>query len=356
MDCSVFRKRLQDLMEDNLSYDLREAMLQHIKECKECKALYEEELEIDEMFKIGVSEDMPNFRSLRNDIMKSIDKNKYSTSSQKKLAAHFKTYKAPYASLAAVILFFAVVIPYVRHNNSILGVHRSSSAAPEMASKSVEDSIGSGNSDKQDTLNTAQKSMDSAVPSEQEGMSIKLTAEYVPVFEKKLLASNTEVSFNTPWENSLHSKYSASVEGKGPQAQEEGIGNIVLKDLSSGQKWSFSLANNEQKQFTPKAVKWIDDENLLVIVGYGMGQVQQGGDLYILNINSVRAVKADPANTAGLDNKSEITRIQKITLESSNVLSIETEVTVFDDNLLKVNHKDVRTITSPFGEIVNELK
>ena len=37
-----------------------------------------------------------------------------------------------------------------------------------------------------------------------------------------------------------------------------------------------SLANNETKQFTPMKVSWFDNENLLVIFGYGQGRVTLG--------------------------------------------------------------------------------
>ena len=54
MNCSTFEKKLSDLIEDNISCDLKEAMLHHINDCKNCKELYTQEVKMDELLKNAV--------------------------------------------------------------------------------------------------------------------------------------------------------------------------------------------------------------------------------------------------------------------------------------------------------------
>jgi len=350
MDCNIFKKRFNDLLEDNLSYDLRKAMLEHVDGCETCSALYKEELEIDEMFKTGLAVEMQNFRSLRGDIMKNIDKNRYGTGHGKKLIRHFKSYIATYTSLVAIIAVFAFFIPYVK-THGLLGVNKASGMAPQQnLAMSVEEKADSDN-----TRGIAQNDNSKAYDKKAVGSAQTNDNSYILQFEKKELSKDVNAKFNTPWELSSSKKFTATVEGKGTEAKEEGIASIIVKNSSNGQQWSFNLINNE-KQFSPKAVKWIDDENLLVIVGYGYGMVDGGGELYILNVNTGLTAKADPQNTANLNNLTEITKIKSVKAVNSNTLSIDTEVLVYEDNNKNDNHLENRTITSPFGEIVNSIK
>lgn len=348
MDCNIFKKRINDLLEDNLSYDLRKAMLEHVESCDSCSALFKEEHEMDDIFKAGLTIEMQNFRSLRSDIMKNIDKNRYGTGSGKKLIRHFKSYVATYTSLIAIVAVFAFLIPYVK-THGLLGANKTASMAPQNQVMSAAEKSVSETAKKVDANNSITLDQNSV-----SGGALKDNS-YIPQFEKKQLSKDFNVKFNTPWEASASNKFSATVEGKGTEAIEEGIANIVVKNSSTGDQWSFNLINNN-KQYTPKAVKWIDDENLLVIVGYGYGMVDLGGDLYILNTNTGLIAKADPKNTANLNDLSEITKIKSVKAVNTTTLSIDTEVLVYEDNTKNKNHTENRTITSPFGDIVNTIK
>ncbi|MFL0247560.1 DUF4652 domain-containing protein [Candidatus Clostridium stratigraminis] len=346
MDCNIFKKRINDMLEDNLSYDLRKAMLEHAESCNNCSTLFKEELEMDDIFKAGLVVEMQNFRSLRSDIMKNIDKNKYGTGSGKKLIRHFKSHITTYSSLIAIVAVFAFLIPYVK-THGLLGVNKTASMAPQNQVMSTKEAASSSTADKSQTDNSQKYDQKS-------GSALKVNS-YMPQFEKKQLSKDFTVKFNTPWETSVSNKFSATVEGKGTEAIEEGIASIIVKNSSSKDQWSFSLINND-KQYTPKAVKWIDDENLLVIVGHGQGMVDLGGELYILNVNTGHIAKADPQNTAKLNTLSQITKIKSVKAINANTLSINTEVLVYEDNTMNKNHSENRTITSPFGEIVNTIK
>lgn len=358
MDCRVFEKRLEDLIEDNISYDLKDAMLKHMKKCESCRALYEEEISIQKTFREALSLEPQSFRSLRGDIMKNIDKNRYGKNPMKKLLYHIKKYRITYTTAAAFIMVAVFSTSYAVKNNFIGSAKKSLSsdtqnmqAASLEKNKTAEDSIfkAEENSDEGQEVTGAQKNGDNndASKDQPDTKSAEVKSDaYMPRFEKKELDKGTKVEFNTPWEISPSRKYSAAVEGKGDAAQEEGIANIVLKDLKTGKLWSFNLLDNEEKQFTPKAVKWINDTKLLVIVGYGYGTIDLGGKLYILDVDTGTIMDADPNNTAKLDEKSQITNILKVNFSETKPLEIDVEVLVYEDDAFNESHTENRTIKS----------
>lgn len=342
MECKVFRKRLTDLIEDNISHDLKEAMLEHIAECEACRALYEEELSIDETITKGLSIDPTSFRSLRADIMKSIDKDKYGRSPLKKLLYHIRKYRGTYTSVAAVITAAIFITPYISKNGIGFSARKTESReqantalqkGAKPASESLARSIAPEASDRQNALKSADNNIFSAQNEE----------PYIPKFKKFDIDKTYKATFNTPWKTSDSKRYSATVEGKGEGAIEEGIGKVILKDSQTGEQWSFELIENE-KQFTPKNVAWIDDETLLVIIGYGYGRVSLGGDIYFLNINTSEVTKADPENKAKTDEKSQITKVLAVKKLSTKELELNLEMLVYEDEVLNKNHTENRTI------------
>ncbi|WP_391203119.1 DUF4652 domain-containing protein [Psychrobacillus sp. L4] len=104
-------------------------------------------------------------------------------------------------------------------------------------------------------------------------------------FEKNVLG-NFKPTFHSPWQPSPSGKQQATIEGKGEQAGEEGIAILVIENMEKREFALFKLIEDrEYNQFTPKAVEWIDEDRLFVIVGYAYGTVTVGGNLYELNIN-----------------------------------------------------------------------
>lgn len=348
MECNVFRKRLPDLIEDSISFDMKEAMLQHICDCEACREVYEEELSIDDIFTKGLSVSPDSFRSLRSDIMKNIDKNRYGKGPFKKFLFHIKKYKGTYTTMAAVLLIAVFITPYIA-KNSLFGSAKKNeqfSVLNEAAGASKESAVS-----KSEENNKASLSLKTAdIPEQNNEVKTKTEdlAVYMPKFEKKVLDKTFKAAFNTPWENSLSKKYTATVEGKGEEAQEEGIANIVIKNLSADEQWSFSLVDNQEKQFTPKKIKWIDDENMLVTIGLGYGTVEQGGDLYILNTSTAELTKANPMTTFKAGEQSQVTRIVSVKLLPSNELEVTTEVLIYEDELKDKSHTENRTIIIPF--------
>jgi hypothetical protein len=351
MDCKIFVKRLTDLIEDNISYDLKDAMLEHITECEACRALYEEELSIDETIKRGLSIDPRFFKSSRAEIMKSIDKNKYGTSSMKKLINYLKKYRGTYTSLAAVIVAAIFIAPYISINGVSFGAKKSISYENASSLAKSTDKKSESNAELRITAPQAQPKKEGAEATQDNSISINSfdLKNYNVSFEKKVLDKQYNPIYNTAWEYSQTKKFSATVEGRGEASQDEGVATIVVREQKTGEQWAVSLLENEMKQMTPKFIRWIDDENLLVIIGLANGHASLGGRLYMLNISSLETRNADPENKANLQNSSEIMKISATKVLPNNQLEITIEVPVYDDDIKNKYHVENRTIIVPFN-------
>lgn len=347
MDCSIFRKRLNDLVEENIEFDLRGAMLNHIEKCQSCRSLYEEELKTEEEFRKAFSVDTGNFRSLRYDIMKNIDKNRYNKSSFNKVINHFKKYKANYAAFAAATAAVIIISPYISKQITSFGSPKL--AVPQVSMKTLPSSDKTAEGSLENKYASIRNSDEATIMTKSDssvtkkGTAVQDTI-YLPSFEKKALEKGFQVSFNIPWELSPSGKYSATVEGLGVEAYEEGIGYIVLKD-EAGKQWSFKLIDNEEKQYTPKKLKWIDDENLLITVGFGQGMVQKGGDLYILNVITDKITKPNP-NKIEAGALSEVTKIISVEKFEKNKLRINVELQIYEDANLSISRMESGTIVT----------
>lgn len=152
-------------------------------------------------------------------------------------------------------------------------------------------------------------------------------------FTKQQLDKNVQPEFATSWMNSPNKKLSVCIEGKGPDASEEGVGKIYAKDLSSGEKWSLEIMPSEE-QNTPKFIQWIDDENVISIVGLGYGTVAVGGNLYKINIRTGKTTVLYDTKTP----KVQVISAKKV----SN--KIEIQLLVYDDNEFTKTHTDKKVI------------
>lgn len=162
---------------------------------------------------------------------------------------------------------------------------------------------------------------------------INMNNNNVPKIVKQQLEKGAKAKFNTPWKSNPSGTYSACVEGKGPEAIEEGIGQIFVKN-NSEDIFSFEIQDN--KKITPKFVQWADRENLLVIIGSAHGTVSKGGNLYLLNVNSGKMFTVLEMQ----DKKQEIMSVEK------NSDSLKLKVNVYDDNNYNKSHTENWTVSS----------
>ena len=95
-----------------------------------------------------------------------------------------------------------------------------------------------------------------------------------------------EPAFATPWKPSPDASKEVTIEGRGETASEEGEGILVVKDSTTNVSTLYSLSQFDEHESTFKYVTWIDEHRLFVIIGFAYGTVSQGGDLYILDIDT----------------------------------------------------------------------
>lgn len=116
--------------------------------------------------------------------------------------------------------------------------------------------------------------------------SFTLTEEEIvtPAHFDVKIEKNFKPSFHSPWQPSPSGNQQATIEGLGARAGEEGEGILLIENLETDETVIFKLKDNEERQYTPKKVEWIDEERMFVIIGYAHGTVTVGGKLYELNI------------------------------------------------------------------------
>ncbi|WMJ80384.1 DUF4652 domain-containing protein [Clostridium sp. MB40-C1] len=153
-------------------------------------------------------------------------------------------------------------------------------------------------------------------------------------FVKHKLDKNKEPGFSTQWKKSTNSKLSACIEGKGPDGNEEGVGKIYVKDLSSNEKWFLELIT-EDKQNSPKInLEWLDDENIAIIMGMAYGTVGVGGNVYKVNVKTGKTEVLYNTNS---------TKKQVISMKKANN-SLELEVLIYDDDNFENSHNEKKII------------
>ncbi len=65
----------------------------------------------------------------------------------------------------------------------------------------------------------------------------------------------------------------------------ETIGDLYVYDIVTRKTQQFLNGYDLTNQNTPKAVDWLDDRYLLLIIGYAYGTITQGGSLYVYDMD-----------------------------------------------------------------------
>lgn len=68
--------------------------------------------------------------------------------------------------------------------------------------------------------------------------------------------------------------------------QWEMIGQVFLYEADFRRKITLVRASQMPKDHTPKQALWLDDETILLVIGFAYGTVSVGGDLYALALNN----------------------------------------------------------------------
>ncbi|MBM7869653.1 hypothetical protein JOC70_001123 [Clostridium pascui] len=330
MNCSIFLKRLDDYIEDNLSMDMKIAMEKHLDECSSCKAYYEEEVNIEKAFKGVIQNKDIVFGSCRSSIMDSIDKSMYEKKLSKRMILYFKRYKFIYSTCAALLIGFISLAPYISNKLN-------ESAGEKLAQNKTAKNIMLRNDEPE---NFMMKSVEEKIQVKQapDATLTKPTVflEEKYVFKKNSLESNTIPSMI--WKESPDKKVSAAIEGQNIEGTEEGIHPIILRENATKKIYKLSF-KDESIQYAPKKLQWWDDKNLLVIIGYGFGTITKGGDLFIVNI--------DTGNTYSVyktqDDKKEVTDVEKVSNNDGSI-DFKLKLNVYEDENYLKSHLEEKLI------------
>lgn len=338
MNCKTFMKKLPELMDNTLIYDMKEAMEKHMDTCPECRAAYEAEKTLDEMFANALQFEDIKFNSSRAEIMRSIDKNRYGKGPLKKMKYSMRKFRWQIVSTAAILVIGIVSAPLIMDFNSqgdnpdqymtefarIESVQESNEAPSMKEADIVQDDISNGKMGIIASINNPEN-YDTAE---------KVNQVYMPVFEKTAIEKIEEPEYATAWKKSPDGSLEISISGKGVKASEEGIADLVVSRKQDSALWKLSLADNEIKQFTPMFVEWFDNENVLTVVGYGYGTVTAGGDLILLNVNTGTAYNVYPENS--MDYKNQVVNVVKADD------TIELTLRLYDDDSMTSYKKEKR--------------
>lgn len=77
MNCKVFAEKLNDYINNELTENEAIEIRKHIEKCDTCNNMFQEELEIDNLFKSVLENNEAKFKSQKSNIIEAIDENKY---------------------------------------------------------------------------------------------------------------------------------------------------------------------------------------------------------------------------------------------------------------------------------------
>jgi len=270
MSCEQYRNKMIDYIEGNLSEEQDKEMKNHISQCLECKKYYNEEKLVDRAFNEIFDIDGVKFNSSRKAIMEAIDKDKYGKNNRFKSKNYYKRIVGVAAAMFLVAFLTPLGLKYFGSSRQDLAMDNkkaASEASPKIATESASDSALM----KQDESAKLQG-------------SASIIGDKVDFYEKKQVPIDTNLKFNTAWISSTNGSLEASIDGKGKNAQEEGVGILYIKDVNNKLMYEYALKVSAI-QHSPLKLSWFDDENLMIINGGGYGTLVNGTEILVLNYN-----------------------------------------------------------------------
>lgn len=240
MKCKTFREYIYEYMEGNLSRDMEKAMDVHREQCVECREIFEEEKSIDETFKRAFDNTYVEFSSTRTSVMESINPNKYSAKTYNKLYYKFCKDIKTYGAIAAMIIGILILSPFIRN------LFRTS---------------GEINPLKYD---------ESMV-----GFNLEIISEEIAL---------TDELKNLTWNKSNDNRYSMAIYDKDYTDMKE---FIFLKDSSNNKNYKLVFQGKDNPNIKIFEVKWMEDNNIMLLLNDEEGKVQGGNKIFVLNLENL---------------------------------------------------------------------
>jgi hypothetical protein len=176
-------------------------------------------------------------------------------------------------------------------------------------------------------------------------------------FTKQEMNNSFKPILYSSWKNSQDGLYSACIEGKQSGDVDFGIVNICLKDLKTSKysllkiySWqnidsskflnesdnatSVMMKKSINNDYTPKFLQWVDNERIMVIIGFAYGTVKKGGDVYLLDVLTGELKVVYKTG----DKREEV---ESFDYENGQLNMI---VNVYEDDNLMNSHEEKRTV------------
>ena len=284
MSCNMFKDRLEDYVLGNTSNDLKVALEKHMEGCESCRRLYEEEIKIDEDFKMILSIDGIDFNKSRASIIQSIDKNRYSKRTSNKVLYNFRRYKNKYLSYAVAVVAMLVFIPIMLRGFPGVSYKGETSKKSEAMDKSSQQELTKSNEN--NAADSAKRSLVMNKTGEgQEASKSTPLQNGTLQFKKSIITKLPLLSYDLKWKNSTDGKSSAAIDISPVKGVDFGIHLIYIKNIKTNEIVKYEVINNE-RQFTPRNIEWWDNEHLIIVAGLGYGTVAHGSEVYSLDVNT----------------------------------------------------------------------
>jgi hypothetical protein len=152
--------------------------------------------------------------------------------------------------------------------------------------------------------------------------------------------TNYKANSHSGWKTSPDGSQQATIAGRGEYASEEGEAVLVIENLETSESTINKLKDNDQSQYTPKYVEWIDDKRLFVIVGFAHGTVTRGGKLYELTIK-------DNIVTPVIEDLSEREEIMSLKVNEDGTFTYQKHVYENDNYSYNESHIEEGTLPIP---------
>ncbi|MBC8060626.1 MAG: DUF4652 domain-containing protein, partial [Clostridiaceae bacterium] len=280
MNCDTFHRKIEDLLDEDCLMDFKNSMEEHRDNCASCKAIYEEELEIQKDFKEFFSIKDIEFKSSRTEIINAINKNQYKNNYLIQIYTHLNRHKNRYMTCAAAFIMLFLVAPNI---SKLFGFEQLNSDLFKFSSfKSSSSSASATTSMPSQDL---AMSYDSGLGNSAVAKSNNVQETNNITFKKLEMDRGYKVIPRDTWKTSSNGKYSACVDG-GTKNTVLGIRKIYVKENTTEKLWSFTINNNLDPLNTPLFLEWSQkDKMFMVIVGKATGTITEGGDIYVLNVD-----------------------------------------------------------------------
>lgn len=141
---------------------------------------------------------------------------------------------------------------------------------------------------------------------------------------------SADLSFGTPWKNNESNTKYIAIEGRGPEALEEGIGFVYLK---TGDTVKSLVISDGGDNLAPKYVEWYDDDTFMVYMVNRYGRVFTGGTLYMVDVDEMKPVivyqaKEDEEISEATKISADIINIKMLKHNSEAEVSVEKNIKI----------------------------